>query len=110
MLQAPVAEKTPQWGAPEDGPKDAAAPRSWRGVAAATEDWGELNTGKQAPSIYVLDTNTWTVHQVGGCERGVGMGCGVGSGCGVWVCGVEGNRFSRCAGWVVCERGGGEVL
>lgn len=63
-----MAEKTPQWGAPEDGPKDAAAPRTWRGVAAANEDWGELNTGKQAPSIYVLDINTWTVHQVGlGC-------------------------------------------
>jgi hypothetical protein len=65
-----VAEKTPQWGAPEDGPKDAAAPRTWRGVAAANEDWGELNTGKQAPSIYVLDINTWTVHQVG-----LGVGC-----------------------------------
>jgi hypothetical protein len=24
----------------------AAAPRTWRGVAAAVEDWGELNTGR----------------------------------------------------------------
>lgn len=35
-----------------------AAPRTWRGVAAAVEDWGELNTGVfvcvQYPSLLLL--------------------------------------------------------
>ncbi|EFJ40104.1 hypothetical protein VOLCADRAFT_100173 [Volvox carteri f. nagariensis] len=47
-------ERTPAWCGPESL-KDAAGPRSWRGVGAAGEDWGELNTGKRPPAVYVLD-------------------------------------------------------
>jgi hypothetical protein len=61
--QLPPPEKTPQWCGSDA--KDAAAPRGWRGVAEAQEDWGELNTGKGAPGLFVLDTATWGVHKVG---------------------------------------------
>eukprot|EP00879_Flechtneria_rotunda_P013504 GHRR01014100.1.p1 GENE.GHRR01014100.1~~GHRR01014100.1.p1 ORF type:complete len:881 (+),score=271.51 GHRR01014100.1:318-2645(+) len=43
-----------------------AAPRTWQGVSAAIEDWGELNTGKRPPSLYALNTKTWQVHQLAG--------------------------------------------
>ena len=33
-------------------------------MGEAEEDWGELNTGKKSPEIYVLDLKTWVVHQV----------------------------------------------
>ncbi|KAG1675395.1 hypothetical protein FOA52_012314 [Chlamydomonas sp. UWO 241] len=52
--ETPVREKTPAWGGP-DSLKDAAGPKSWRGVGPALEDWGELNTGKRAPGVFVLD-------------------------------------------------------
>ncbi|KIY93010.1 hypothetical protein MNEG_14953 [Monoraphidium neglectum] len=60
----PPPEKTPQWGGADA--KDAAAPRGWRGVAAAQEDWGELNTGKGAPALFVLDAGGWTVTKLAG--------------------------------------------
>ena len=44
-LQGPPSEKTPAWCGPESL-KDRAGPKSWRGVGAALEDWGELNTGE----------------------------------------------------------------
>lgn len=43
----------------------AAGPKSWRGVATAEEDWGELNTGKRSPAVYVLDARTKAVAKVG---------------------------------------------
>ncbi|KAG2444971.1 hypothetical protein HYH02_008843 [Chlamydomonas schloesseri] len=52
--ETPVPERTPAWCGP-DPLKDAAGPRSWRGVGAANEDWGELNTGKRPPAPFVLD-------------------------------------------------------
>jgi hypothetical protein len=61
--QLPAPEKTPQWSGSDA--KDAAAPRGWRGVAEAQEDWGELNTGKGAPGLFVLDTASWVVHKAG---------------------------------------------
>ena len=44
-FQVPPSEKTPAWCGPESL-KDRAGPKSWRGVGAALEDWGELNTGE----------------------------------------------------------------
>lgn len=29
------------------------------------EDWGELNTGKRTPALFVLDTTTWQVSRIG---------------------------------------------
>eukprot|EP00198_Chlamydomonas_reinhardtii_P011561 XP_001700898.1 acylaminoacyl-peptidase [Chlamydomonas reinhardtii] len=52
--ETPAPERTPAWCGP-DSLKDAAGPRSWRGVGVANEDWGELNTGKRPPAPYVLD-------------------------------------------------------
>jgi hypothetical protein len=34
-------------------------------VAEAQEDWGELNTGKGAPALFVVDCEGWGVHKVG---------------------------------------------
>ena len=44
-FQVSPSEKTPAWCGPESL-KDRAGPKSWRGVGAALEDWGELNTGE----------------------------------------------------------------
>lgn len=52
--QTPSPERTPAWCGPESL-KDAAGPKSWRGVGQAAEDWGELNTGKRPPAPFVLD-------------------------------------------------------
>ena len=35
--------------------------KTWRGVGEFDEDWGEANTGKQAPAVYVLDLTSGTV-------------------------------------------------
>ncbi|GLI63346.1 hypothetical protein VaNZ11_006269 [Volvox africanus] len=72
--ETPPAERTPAWSGPESL-KDAAGPRSWRGVGAAVEDWGELNTGKRPPAPYVLDLERREVLQVPGlpAENSVGQ-------------------------------------
>jgi acylaminoacyl-peptidase len=62
-VQAPAAEKTPEWGN-EGAPKDVAAPKGWRGQAAFVDDWGELNTGKKPPSLFLLDLDKASVSQV----------------------------------------------
>ncbi|GBF91528.1 hypothetical protein Rsub_04268 [Raphidocelis subcapitata] len=64
VAELPAPEKTPQWTGADA--KDAAAPRGWRGVAAAQEDWGELNTGKGAPALFALDCGSWGVHKLRG--------------------------------------------
>ena len=60
--QAPPAAKTPAWGntgvGTEAGKDGAAAPRTWRGVGAWAEDWGELNVGKRPPAVFVLDVGS----------------------------------------------------
>jgi len=61
--EVPASERTPSWGGPE-ALKDAAGPKSWRGVGPALEDWGELNTGKRSPAVYVLDTKRREVIKV----------------------------------------------
>lgn len=55
MAEAPAGDATPEWGAPPGG-KEKAGPKGWRGVGQRQEDWGELNTGKMAPCLFVLDT------------------------------------------------------
>jgi hypothetical protein len=75
VAEAPPPEQTPLFGSSRgnggssngNGSKAAtaaAAPRTWRGVAGASEDWGELNTGKQPPALFALHTPSWTVHRV----------------------------------------------
>lgn len=74
VAESCATEQTPSFGS--NGTKNgsnggssskaAAAARTWRGVAAAVEDWGELNTGKRPPSLYALNTTTWQVHEVQG--------------------------------------------
>jgi hypothetical protein len=69
VAEEPPAEQTPKFGsssskAQQNGSSNgdaAAAPRTWRGVSAAVEDWGELNTGKRTPSLFALNTETWQV-------------------------------------------------
>ncbi|MEW5307421.1 MAG: hypothetical protein WDW36_009819 [Sanguina aurantia] len=60
--RCPPSERTPAWGGP-DSLKDTAGPKSWRGVGTVEEDWGELNTGKRPPQLFVLDLSTRTVLQ-----------------------------------------------
>ncbi len=62
--QTPSPERTPAWCGPESL-KDAAGPKSWRGVGQAAEDWGELNTGKRPPAPFVLDLARREVLKVG---------------------------------------------
>ena len=72
-MQLPASERTPAWCGPESL-KDAAGPRSWRGVGAAVEDWGELNTGKRPPAVFLLDLARGEVVKVGGEGEGRGRG------------------------------------
>ncbi|PNH08402.1 Acylamino-acid-releasing enzyme [Tetrabaena socialis] len=72
--EAPAPERTPAWCGPESL-KDAAGPKSWRGVGAAVEDWGELNTGKRPPAPFVLDLTRREVLKIPGLseEHSVGQ-------------------------------------
>lgn len=36
------------------------------GLRHAQEDWGELYTGKRAPTLFVLDLKTWVLARVRG--------------------------------------------
>lgn len=77
VLQAPHEVKTPAWGNSAAGPepaKDAAAPRTWRGVGEWGEDWGELNVGKQPPAVFVLDLEGFRVQRVQGLPAGTSAG------------------------------------
>lgn len=78
VAERPISVQTPEWGLSSSSEKtendkgddsktnnstssNKAAPKGWRGVGAFEEDWGELNTGKKAPSIFILDCTTWEV-------------------------------------------------
>ena len=64
-VQGPGAEKTPEWGVTEGSrPNDTAAAKGWRGQAAYEDDWGELNTNKKAPTLFLLDTQAASLAQV----------------------------------------------
>jgi acylaminoacyl-peptidase len=64
VLQAPASEKTPLWGGCE--PKESAAVKGWRGLGSWQEDWGELNTSKASPALFVLDTGSCAVSRLAG--------------------------------------------
>ena len=71
VAEAPVAVKTPEWSATlntttkNNGKKnEGAAAKGWRGVSEYEEDWGELNTGKRPPTLFVLETCTGIVSAV----------------------------------------------
>uniref|UniRef100_A0A383VD43 acylaminoacyl-peptidase n=1 Tax=Tetradesmus obliquus TaxID=3088 RepID=A0A383VD43_TETOB len=78
VAEESAAEQTPKFGSSSSNGSGsgsngsssngeaAAAPRTWRGVSAAVEDWGELNTGKRTPSLFALNTDTWQVHKLAG--------------------------------------------
>jgi acylaminoacyl-peptidase len=62
--EAVATEKTPAWGSHDPPPSDPkppsasepkAAPKTWKGVGVMLEDWGELNTGKRAPNVFLWD-------------------------------------------------------
>ena len=68
VAERPKRRQTPEWGdgfgkgrgsATQDGVEDTAEVKAkgrvWRGVGEFEEDWGEANTGKQAPAVFVLD-------------------------------------------------------
>lgn len=74
VAERPKTRQTPEWGdgfgkgrgsANGDGDEDVgeakAKGRVWRGVGEFEEDWGEANTGKQAPAVFVLDVVARTV-------------------------------------------------
>lgn len=69
-MQAPVAKTTPQWGGCPAGPGDkkpeGAGPKPWRGIGEFQEDWGELQTGKRSPAVFVLDVASGEVAAVQG--------------------------------------------
>eukprot|EP00798_Chlamydomonas_sp_ICE-L_P011997 gene11997-15092_t len=61
--EVPVSEKTPAWGGP-DSLKDQVGTKSWRGIGPVVEDWGELNTGKRSPAVFVYDVQQKEVVKV----------------------------------------------
>ena len=74
VAERPKRRQTPEWGsametkdlenAEEKSEKKdeiKAKEKTWRGVGEFDEDWGEGNTGKQAPVVFVLDVEARTV-------------------------------------------------
>ncbi|KAK9862725.1 hypothetical protein WJX84_011555 [Apatococcus fuscideae] len=71
VAEEPPTTETPKWSgaAKTDGQEatDAlptATPKSWQGIGEYQEDWGELNTGKKTPALFVLDAKTWQVSRI----------------------------------------------
>lgn len=71
VAERPKTKQTPEWGSSfgsgisdeqgEEKNETKAKGRVWRGVGEFDEDWGEANTGKQAPAVFVLDLAARTV-------------------------------------------------
>lgn len=83
VAEAPPAARTPEWSgaaaAPAPGPNGekpaaAAAPKGWRGQGEWSEDWGELNTGKKPPTLFVLDCGAGAVQRVEGLPADASCG------------------------------------
>lgn len=78
VAESPVAVKTPEWSVGLKGPdgkkKEGAGPKSWRGISEFQEDWGELNTGKRPPTLFVLETATGEVSAVQGLPEDASLG------------------------------------
>ncbi|KAL6784708.1 hypothetical protein ACKKBF_B02895 [Auxenochlorella protothecoides x Auxenochlorella symbiontica] len=66
VAEAPAPPRGPAWGGARDGRKESesAGPAAWHGVGPARDDWGERYTGKRSPSLFVLDTRSWSVARV----------------------------------------------
>jgi acylaminoacyl-peptidase len=59
-MQRAKSKQTPEWGGLGNGSDDSKSDadpkeKKWRGVGEFEEDWGELNTGKRAPAVFVFD-------------------------------------------------------
>ncbi|EFN55568.1 hypothetical protein CHLNCDRAFT_134052 [Chlorella variabilis] len=79
VAEAPPPAKTPEWCAAAAGPdgkkaEGAAAPKGWRGQGEWSEDWGELNTGKKPPTLFVLDWGAAAVRRVQGLPQDASCG------------------------------------
>ena len=91
IAECPVAVKTPEFGGrigpsnsdtttntttttTEKESKPACGPKTWRGLGEFQEDWGELNTGKRPPTLFVLDTTTGEVEAVQGLPENASVG------------------------------------
>lgn len=81
VAESPINKRTPEWGtrAPQseesDGTKKkAAGPKGWRGIGEYLEDWGELNTGKRQPTLFVLNIESGNVEAVQGLPRNTTFG------------------------------------
>ena len=78
VAESPIAVKTPEWNAAAKGPdgkkKEGAGPKSWRGIGEFQEDWGELNTGKRSPALFVLDYPSGEVTAVQGLPEDSSFG------------------------------------
>jgi len=64
-MQRPKQRQTPEWGNlstsnnnSDKNDSSKAKYKTWQGVGEFEEDWGEANTGKQSPAIFVLDIPT----------------------------------------------------
>ena len=83
VAESPVAVRTPNWAlAPEERGDVSRTPpatqgvisKSWRGVGEFQDDWGELNTRKRPPAIYVLNIASGKVFAVLGAPEDTSCG------------------------------------
>lgn len=54
-------------------------------IGVVQEDWGELNTGKRQPAVFVMDCASWEVQPVSGLPEGATTGQPVWTPCGTCV-------------------------
>jgi len=76
VAEMPVLSKTPEFGGANKGGKkiEGAGPKEWRGIGEFQEDWGELNTGKRPPTLFVLELSSGQVAEVQGMPKNVSVG------------------------------------
>jgi acylaminoacyl-peptidase len=78
VAEMPVLSKTPEFGGAQKGPDgkkvEGAGPKGWRGIGEFQEDWGELNTGKRAPTLFVLELSSGQVAEVQGLPENSSVG------------------------------------
>ncbi|KAK9806703.1 hypothetical protein WJX73_010367 [Symbiochloris irregularis] len=111
VAEAAPAKQTPLWCGPDkqaqkDDKVPAAAPAGFRGQGEFQEDWGELNTGKRAPAIFILDVASGSVRQAkglpGDCSAGQPVWTPDGKELVVTVWGHSFPQFGRRLGIVYC--------
>ncbi len=78
VAERPVLTKTPEFGGVGKGPdgkkSEGAGPKGWRGIGEFQEDWGELNTGKRVPTLFVLELGSGQVAEVQGLPKDSSVG------------------------------------